>query len=217
MTTQRQHTEDAPDGLDYDESLTDHLLNRMAILAEQHLGNNLSHIRRVSLFSQQLGNAMGLDPERVSILAAASRVHDIGMIQVPAKILNKPDVLTKAEKDVIHQHIAAGLRLVGRKREPLIQMARTIIASHHERHDGSGYPDGIKEDEIPVEGRIVAIADTFDALCTPRPYRRHTDPETAISIIMNGGNGIHFHPDVVKAFSECRQNLLAICNHYPHR
>ncbi len=201
----------------YEESLTDHLLNRMAILAEQHVSSNIAHIRRVSLFSYQISTHLGLDEQLAQTIAAAARLHDIGMIRVPTAILKKVGPLTQSELKTIHGHVAAGLRLIGRKREPLVQAAREIISAHHERHDGSGYPDGLAGNAIPIKGRIVAVADTFDALCSPRPYRRHTDPETAISIIVNGGSGVHFDPDVVDAFQACRQQLLAICNRYPHR
>jgi len=199
------------------ESLTEHLLNRMAILAEQHVFNNLAHIRRVSLFSKQIALHLGLDRKAATTLANAARLHDIGMIHVPATIPNKKNALTASEKACLQGHVAAGLRLVGRKRDPLIQAARAVIAGHHERHDGSGYPDGLAGDAIPLEGRIVAIADTFDALCTPKPYRRHTDPETAISVIINGGTGLHFDPAIIKAFSACRRQLIEICGRLPHR
>lgn len=210
-------TDNGAGRIHYDESLTDHLLNRMAILAEQHLGNNLAHIRRVSLFSYQIATHIGLDEQRAQTIAAAARLHDIGMGQVPPAILKKTGTLTKTELNAIHEHVAAGLRLVGRKRDPLVQTARVIIASHHERHDGGGYPDGLAGNAIPIEGRIVAVADTFDALCSPRPYRRQTAPATAISIIISGGGGVHFDPDVVNAFAACRRQILSISKHYPHR
>ncbi len=200
-----------------DESLTVHLLNRMAVLAEQHVFNNIPHIRRVSLFSYQIAKHLGLDEQAAQTIAAAARVHDIGMIRVPETILKKPGPLTKNEQRVLQGHVAAGLRLIGRKRDPLIQAGRMVIASHHERHDGSGYPEGLAGDAIPVEGRIVAVADTFDALCSPRPYRHYKDPETAISIIVNGGAGVHFDPATVDAFAASRQQLLDICTRMPHR
>lgn len=200
-----------------DESLTEHLLNRMAILAEQHVFNNIPHIRRVSLFSYQIAIHLGLDQQTALTIAAAARVHDIGMIRVPETILKKPGPLTKSEQHILQGHVAAGLRLIGRKRDPLIQAGRMVIAGHHERHDGSGYPEGLAGDAIPVEGRIVAVADTFDALCSPRPYRRHTDPETAVSIIINGGAGVHFAPEVVNAFAASRQQVLEVCARLPHR
>ncbi len=178
---------------------------------------NIPHIRRVSLFSYQIAIHLGLDEQAAQTIAAAARVHDLGMIRVPGTILKKHGALTKSEQHILQGHVAAGLRLIGRKRDPLIQAGRMVIASHHERHDGSGYPDGLAGDTIPVEARIVAVADTFDALCSPRPYRRHSDPETAISIIINGGAGVHFDPATVDAFAACRQQLLDICTRLPYR
>ncbi len=207
---------DADNGHD-GENLIDHLLNRMALLAEQHASSNLAHIRRISLFSYQIATHLGLDEQTARTIAAAARLHDIGMIRVPEVVLKKPGAMTPIELKAIQGHVAAGLRLIGRKRDPLIQTARAVISAHHERHDGSGYPDGLAGDAIPVAGRIVAVADTFDALCTPRPYRHHSTPETAISIIINGGGSAHFDPETVKAFSSCRRQLLAICHRYPHR
>lgn len=200
-----------------DESLTEHLLNRMAILAEQHVFNNLPHIRRVSLISYHIATRLGLGEQAAQTIAAAARVHDVGMISVPETILRKPTPLTEHERRILEGHVVTGLRLIGRKRDPVVQTGRTVIASHHERHDGSGYPDGLAGDAIPVEGRIIAIADTFDAICSPRSFRRQADPEIAISIIVNGGAGVQFDPATVNAFAACRQQLLDICTRLPYR
>lgn len=187
------------------------------MIAEHHVCSDLSHIRRIGLFSYHIAIALGFDESVAHTVGAAARLHDIGMVSVPASILQKPNKLTTDEMAVVKRHVEAGLRLIGRKREPLIQAARIIIGGHHERWDGSGYPNGLKQEAIPQEARIVAIADTFDAICTPRAYRRQTPPETAISVIANAEAAGIFDPATVKAFHACRGNILDICRSLPHR
>jgi len=226
MITSESSTEDI--GIDGHEKLvyahgvrlptqTEHLLNRMALIAEHHSGGDLHHIRRVSLFTHRIALELGLDEKTAMTISAAARLHEIGMIGVPSSILRKPGRLTPAEMAVIRKHPKTGLRLIGRKQDPLIRAARAIIGAHHERWDGSGYPDGLKQDSIPFEARIVAIADTFDSLCSPRPYRRATDPEMALTVITNAGTGGIFDADMLGAFFKGRKAILDICHHLPHR
>ncbi len=226
MITTKSSTDDI--GIDGHETLiyahgvrlptqTEHLLNRMALIAEHHSGANLHHIRRVSLFSYRIALELGLDEKAAMTISAAARLHDIGMIGVPASILKRPGRLSSAEMAVIRKHPKTGLRLIGRKQDPLIRAARAIIGGHHERWDGSGYPDSLKQESIPFEARIVAIADTFDSLCSPRPYRRATDPEMALTVITNAGTGGLFDTDMLNAFYKGRKDILEICRHLPHR
>lgn len=192
----------------------EHLLNRMALIAEQHIGNRYGHIRRVGLISQHIALQIGFSTEEALIIGSASRLHDIGMVTVPADIVKKPGRLTPDEMGMVKRHTTEGLRLIGRKKDSLIQAARAVIGSHHERWDGSGYPEGLKADAIPLEAQIAAIADTFDALCCPRPDRKSLQPQTAIGVIATGSEGL-FSPGIVKAFCDCKTDILHICNKIP--
>ncbi len=208
---------EAPAEDEQNDALFEHLLNRMAIIAEQHTGNPYSHIRRVSLFSKHIATQMGLPEDTVRRIANAARLHDIGMVTVPASILKKPSRLNSAEMAIVQHHTAAGLRLIGRKNDPFLQTARAVIGGHHERWNGSGYPGGLAEDRIPVEARIVAVADTFDALCSSRPDRKPIPPEAATSVIQNAGANGLFGPAAVAGFCACKNDILDICRRYPHR
>ncbi len=146
-----------------------------------------------------------LTPERISLIATASAMHDIGKISIDEAILNKPGKLTPGEYDVVKTHCAIGAQMlessVHYKTEPLIQIARDICRWHHERYDGQGYPDGLKRDEIPISAQVVAIADVYDALISPRVYKPAYSHEQAVRMILNGECGC-FNPLLLECLSE---------------
>jgi len=138
-------------------------------------------------------------PDRVDILHRAAPLHDIGKIGIPDSILLKPGALTTAEFDVMKTHTLIGARMLANGRSELVRVAELIARGHHEHWDGQGYPDGLKADAIPLDARIVAVADFFDALTHDRPYRAAwTREDTVAAISLRGGN--HFDPDVTAAF-----------------
>jgi putative two-component system response regulator len=157
------------------------------------------HIARMSRYAALLAHGCGLDQERCRLIRLASPMHDIGKIGVADGILFKPGALSAAEFDVIKEHSEQGYRILAKSEHPLLQLAASIARTHHERWDGSGYPYGLAGIEIPIEGRISAVADVFDALVSRRVYKAAFPMEQALDIV-RGARGSHFDPDVVDAF-----------------
>jgi diguanylate cyclase (GGDEF)-like protein/PAS domain S-box-containing protein len=156
------------------------------------------HQERTSLWAAALAEGMGLPPERVLDIRIAGLLHDIGKISISERILNKPGKLTKEEFAKIKEHAPLGATIMISEAEALQQLA-AIVRHHHERFDGKGYPDGLSQEEIPLEARILAVADVFDAMTHERSYRKAQSREEAIAELERGA-GTQFDPAVVKAF-----------------
>ncbi|HKI86582.1 MAG TPA: HD domain-containing phosphohydrolase [Thermoanaerobaculia bacterium] len=156
-----------------------------------------NHVRRVVCYSVLLGTEMGLDDEALEHLQLAATLHDVGKIATPDEVLRKPSPLSEEEKEVMRRHPIDGEEIVSRIRD--LRGVLPGIRSHHERLDGLGYPDGLRDREIPLEPRIIAVADTFDAMTTERPYRKSMAPSIAAQEIA-AGVGTQFCPQVVAAF-----------------
>ncbi len=155
------------------------------------------HVRRVVAYSVLLGTEMDLDPVELEELYLAATLHDVGKIATPDAVLRKPAPLDEQEAAVMRRHAADGADIVGRIRE--LRPVLPGVRHHHERLDGMGYPDGLVGDEIARLARIIAVADTFDAITTSRPYRQALDPARAAAEI-EAGAGTQFCPHVVTAF-----------------
>ena len=145
------------------------LIWRLARAIEYRDGDTGEHVSRVALISRMIAEALGLPAERCRTIYLAAPLHDIGKIGIGDAILGKPGKLTPEEMAVMRRHVSIGARILERGSSELIRAAELIAQSHHERWDGSGYPDNLSGFDIPVEARIVAIADVFDALCSVRP------------------------------------------------
>ncbi|HTR73718.1 MAG TPA: HD-GYP domain-containing protein [Solirubrobacterales bacterium] len=154
------------------------------------------HARRVAAQSRLVATCLGLPPGEVTRLECAALVHDVGKIIVSPEILEKPGRLTPCEFAEIKRHAAFGARLVASLDDPVIT---AIVRCHHERLDGSGYPDGLRGDEIPLGSRIIGVTDSYDALTSSRPYREAASSEAAIAILKEEA-GIKLDADVVDAF-----------------
>jgi putative two-component system response regulator len=165
------------------------------------------HTRRVGLTAALLGESLDVEREQVEALRHAAPLHDIGKIGVPDAILLKPGELTPAELTAMRRHTVIGADLLGGSSSGLLDMARVIALTHHERWDGSGYPGGLSGTKIPLPGRIVALADVFDALTHVRPYKLAWRPEDAVAEIA-GQAGRHFDPAIVDAFLRLDQAKL---------
>jgi molecular chaperone GrpE len=139
-------------------------IRRMAHLAEYRKPNILSHLERMRGYSEVIASGLGLDPAEAQIIACASMLHDIGEVELPDSVSNRNGQLTPYEWELIKRHPVIGADLLRGSSSPVLQMGEVIALSHHERWDGSGYPRGLKEEEIPLGGRICALADVFDAL-----------------------------------------------------
>ena len=173
-------------------------LGRAAEFRDQETG---MHIRRISELSWQLACLAGISEEQCEILRFASPMHDVGKIGIPDRILGKPGKLTPAEFDIIKLHTVIGGKILsdGGERYPVIEMARIIALQHHEKWDGSGFPAGLRGEEIHVSARIVSIADVFDALLSERPYKKAFSLGQTLAI-MAEGRGMFFEPRLLDLF-----------------
>ena len=147
------------------------VLERLALAAEYRDDDTYRHTERVGHAAALLARRLGMSEDEVALLRRAAPLHDIGKVAIPDRILLKPGRLTPEEFEEMKEHTTAGARILGGSASPLLQMAEVIAASHHERWDGSGYPLGLAGEDIPLHGRLVAVADVFDALTHARPYK----------------------------------------------
>ena len=185
------------------------LIYRLGRAAEFRDNETGLHVIRMSRFSQRLAQQMGWPNDECNRILNASPMHDIGKIGMPDRILLKPGKLTGEEWDIMKTHAEIGAKLLSGSESRLMQMAEVIAMTHQERWDGSGYPLGLKEKEIPLVGRIVAVADVFDALTSVRPYKKAWSFDDSTSEIIEK-SGIHFDPEIVSAFKESIPDFLTI-------
>ena len=171
-------------------------LRQVTAALERQDRYTIGHSRRVARNAALVAAGMGLSDEEVATVRAAATLHDIGKLDVPRGILNKPGKLTADEYEVVKHHAVDGAALVATLGDAELT---TIVRHHHERVDGTGYPDGLAGGQIPIGARILAVADTFDAIVSPRPYRPAATHQRAIDVL-HEESGTHFDPDVVKAF-----------------
>jgi len=160
-----------------------------------------THLTRMSALCGRIASALGESPERSEIIRAASTLHDVGKIAIPDSILLKPAALTVHEHMVMCTHTEIGHELLKSTTSPLLHLAATIALSHHERFDGGGYPLGLMGEEIPLEARIAAVADTYDAITSDRPYRAARSHDEAVAVIV-AERGAQFDPQIVDVFLE---------------
>lgn len=184
-------------------------VTRLAIAAEFRDDETARHIMRMSHYSAHLASKAGETEARCELMRIASRMHDVGKIGTPDSILLKPGPLTDSERTIMQEHSEIGYRILARSDSELLQMAATIALTHHERLDGTGYPRNLCEGDIPLEGRIVAIADVFDALTTDRVYREAMPLDEAL-LIMAAGRGNHFDERLLDLFFEAMPKILWI-------
>ena len=203
----------------------------LARAAEYRDNETGRHVIRVGRYVSEIARALGMDDETVSLLEHAAPLHDMGKIGIPDAVLLKPgrldsDEFAKMQKhteygynivstvdsddwSVFIEHTSLGAEFMRRTRSPLLMLAASIAVTHHEKWDGSGYPKGLKGDEIPIEGRITAIADVFDALSSKRPYKPAFPLEKCLQIIRDG-SGSHFEPRIVDAFFSQLDEIVSI-------
>lgn len=198
------------------EKLTDASLDtiyRLSKAAEYKDEDTSSHIKRVSNTAAAVGRKLGLPEDFIENLRYAAPMHDIGKIGIPDRILLKPGKLSPEEWKIMKQHTIFGGKILEGDDNGFLKMGEIIALSHHEKWDGSGYPKGLKNDKIPLAGRIVAVVDVFDALTSRRPYKEPFSLEKSFGIIREG-RGNHFDPDTVDAFIEISGEIISIREKY---
>lgn len=183
-------------------------VDRLARAIEFRDGETGAHVNRMARVAAMLGQQVGLEIDQIELLRAASPMHDVGKIATPDEILRKPGKLTPEEFEVMKRHTTVGHEILAGSESPLLQMAARISLTHHERYDGSGYPRGLEGEEIPIEGRIVAVADVFDALLSDRPYRPAMKLDEAADLIASE-SGTHFDPTIATLLLDNLDEALA--------
>lgn len=185
------------------------IIDRLGKAAEYKDNETGNHILRMSHYSRLLAKAAGLPEEQCDLILLAAPMHDIGKIGIPDKVLLKPEKLDPDEWKVMQTHVEIGNKLLsGNDEIPLMKMARNIALSHHERWDGKGYPNGTAGEDIPLEGRICAISDVFDALTSVRPYKEAWPVEKAMALIAEE-SGSHFDPNLASLFATIIDDVIA--------
>jgi putative two-component system response regulator len=174
-------------------------VKRLALVAEYRDDETNRHTERVAHTAALLAMEMGLERELIWTIGRAAPLHDVGKVAIPDSILLKPGKLTAEEFEVMKTHTSIGGRILGESDFPVLRMGMEIALTHHERWDGYGYPHGLGGEEIPISGRIVAIADAFDAMSHPRPYHAALSIRDAVGEV-EGRSGVQFDPEVVHAF-----------------
>jgi putative two-component system response regulator len=185
-------------------------LTRAAEYKDEDTG---AHIQRMSNYSAIIARTMGLSEKTAEFILYAAPMHDIGKIGTPDRILLKPGKLDPEEWTIMKQHTINGGRILEGSEAGFIRLGEIVALTHHEKWDGSGYPQGLKGKKIPLVGRIVAIADVFDALTSKRPYKEAFPLDKSFDIIEEG-RGSHFDPEVVEAFLASTEKVLAIKEQY---
>lgn len=171
-------------------------VERLTRAIDRHDSSTGEHVNRMAAVAAMLGREMGLDPERVQLLRLAAPMHDVGKIGTPDEILQKAGPLTAEERCVMEQHTWVGHEILVDSQSELLRLAATIALTHHERYDGSGYPQGLAGRQIPLEGRITAVADVFDALLSDRVYRPALSVDETMDVLKEG-SGTQFDPEIV--------------------
>jgi putative two-component system response regulator len=190
-------------------SSNEETIEKLSIAAEYRDNETAQHIHRMSSYCELLARKVGFDTSRCETIRMASVMHDVGKIGVPDSILLKPGKLTPEEYDTMKTHAEMGFRVLDSDRSDLLELAATIALTHHEWWDGSGYPRGIKGEEIPIEGRIAAIADVFDALTSNRVYRKAFHLGQAVEM-MTQERGTHFDPELLDLFLDSLDGIIVI-------
>jgi len=189
------------------------LIRTLSETAEARSGDTGAHIKRVSAYSELLAKYAGLSKEECSAIGLSAPLHDIGKLAIPDEVLNKPGRLTSDEFAIMRTHTEKGRQILSTSKQPLFEIGALIAYGHHEKWNGSGYPRGLAGESIPLEARIVAIADVFDALSAKRVYKEPwTDSQ--ITEYLEQESGVHFDPNLIPLFMDNFNEFVEIRRRY---
>lgn len=194
-------------------STREEVIRRLSCAAEYRDYETGNHVLRVAHYARLIAQAHGLGPQAVATIFSTAPMHDVGKIGIRDDILLKPASLDMTEWMEMRNHPLMGARIIGDHDNELLDTARSIALTHHERWNGSGYPAGLKGEDIPIEGRIVAIADVFDALISVRPYKPAFSIQESLRI-MDQADGIQFDPALMASFRKCLPQILEVVTQY---
>ncbi|MFK5984894.1 MAG: HD domain-containing protein [Pseudomonadota bacterium] len=185
----------------------------MGEISEQRSKETGNHVRRVAEYSELLALKYGLDTEQAALLKMASPMHDIGKVAIPDAILNKPGCLNKDEFEIMKTHAQLGYEMLNHSQRPILKAAAIVACEHHEKYDGTGYPRGLKGQDIHIFGRITAIADVFDALGSDRVYKKAWGDKQIFELFKQQ-RGVHFDPQLMDLFFTYLDDFLIIRSKY---
>ena len=188
-------------------------IHRLTLAGEYKDRDTADHVERIGRFSEVVARGMGLPPKTVDVVRNAAPLHDVGKVGIPDAILLKPGRLEPDEWAVMRAHTTMGAQILAHSGSDVIQMGASIALAHHERWDGGGYPNGIGGQEIPLEARICAVVDFFDALTVDRPYRRAMPDDEVIQMMIDA-SGKHFDPDILGVFLDAREEINRVQTEY---
>jgi putative two-component system response regulator len=174
-------------------------ITRMAYIAELKEWDNRLHLERIRKYCGIIGSGLDLSRQEVDLVSAAAVLHDIGKISIPEELLKRTGNIESFEWEVIENHTIEGAKILSGSSSPILQTAESIALTHHERWDGTGYPQRLRGENIPVSGRILALADVFDALTTRRSYKEELDDLEALRLIVQSSGSL-FDPRLVRVF-----------------
>ncbi|MDY0093752.1 MAG: two-component system response regulator [Candidatus Vecturithrix sp.] len=189
------------------------IIRRLGRAAEYKDNETGLHVIRMSHYSRLIAKNAGMNEDEVELLFNAAPMHDVGKIGIPDHILRKPGKLNPEEWEIMKQHVHIGARIIGKHTSKLLETARIVALTHHEKWDGTGYPHHLSGEQSPITGRIVAIADVFDALTSVRPYKEAWPVEKALDFIKEQ-RGEHFDPSLVDCFLDVFPEILKVKERY---
>ena len=189
------------------------IIHRLSSASESRDASTGHHICRMSHYAAAVARQMGLSKDKVELVLYAAPMHDLGKIGIPDRILLKPAKLSPLEWEIMKKHTLIGADILKNSDIELLHVGELIARTHHEKWDGSGYPAGLRGVEIPLYGRIVAVADVFDAMTSVRPYKEALGVDATLDTI-RAGRGNHFDPDIVDAFCSAFDEIRAIKQEY---
>ena len=197
-------------------SLLRESLIKMAVVAEHTLEIAEMHVQRVRGYVHVIARGLDLPEAEATLMADACILHDIGMVSIPTSVVRKATNLTNEEWEFVRGHPTVGAELLAGSDQELFKLARTVSLTHHERWDGSGYPAGLKEEEIPLAGRICGLCDVFDTLTHPRAYKRALSPDEVL-MLLEESSEMFFDPRIVDVFKLKYNDILDVRNQFPSK